>query len=925
MRVHELAKKLGMPNKELIEKLNEGGIEVKTHSSGVDEAAAMKVLGVTKKAESAPKKKPRTVVRRRRSGKDDDDSNDTNDEASAADADGGDDGAAVTASSEPEPTAAPEAAALAAEEAAPAAAAPAEEAPAPAAPAEEPAAAAAAAPAEAPAAAAAPAEAPAAAADKPAAEAKKAEAEGGEASGGEDDKGPSNVVRVIDAEAIKSRLRAEGRSFDKKPRRTFSRVREIRVVNDRFGAGPQMIDVTGQTGRGGGGGGGGGGGPGGAGGRRSGNTHRKEGFRDRREARGREMWVNPGRKKKSGKKGKGTEITQAAAHKRVIELADVISVADLAHKMSIKAGQVISKLMQMGMMVTVNQTLDYETAAIVAQEFSFEVKNVSFDETDILDAQDDNGEEHAKPRAPVVTVMGHVDHGKTSLLDHIRKANVVSGEAGGITQHIGAYSVKTAKGQITFLDTPGHAAFTAMRARGAEVTDIVILVVAADDGVMPQTKEAIDHAKAAKVPIVVAINKIDKPGAKPERVMQELTEHGLVSEEWGGDTMMVQVSALKGTNIDGLLEAVLLQAEVGELKADPTGQAKGTVVEAQLDKGRGPVATVLITQGTLKAGEYMVAGEHAGRVRAMYDSAGKKLKQAGPSMPVQVLGLSGVPDAGDRFDAVSDDKTAKQVAEHRSQKNREEQRMKESRVSLDDFLNKKKGDEEVQELRLVVKADVGGSLEALSQSLENLTTRKVRINIVRSGVGTITETDVNLALASQAIVIGFNTKPDAKAAAVAQHEKVDIRTYRVIYECLDEVRAAMAGLLAPRLEERYAGTAEVRQLFRVPKLGTIAGSYVTDGKMVRAGKVRVKRGDEVLFDGEFASLKRFKDDVREVASGYECGIGIQGFNKLEEGDLIECYEVEEVRAELDEALVNLKDETPPGGSDSGATEAGAPA
>jgi translation initiation factor IF-2 len=565
--------------------------------------------------------------------------------------------------------------------------------------------------------------------------------------------------------------------------------------------------------------------------------------------------------------------------------------------------------MGMGMMVTVNQTIDHDTASIVASEFGFEVKNKAFAEEDLLNEVTDLAvdENNLLPRAPVVTVMGHVDHGKTSLLDAIRNTNVTAGEAGGITQHIGAYSVNSEKGLLTFLDTPGHEAFTSMRARGAHVTDVVVLVVAADDGVMPQTREAINHAKDAKSPLVVAINKCDKPDSRPERVMQELTEHGLVPEEWGGDTMMVQVSALKREGIDQLLESILLQAEVLELKADPGRKAQGAIVEAQLDKGRGPVATILVQQGTLRTGDYIIAGEHSGRVRAMYDSYGEKMDEAGPSTPVQVLGLGGVPSAGDQLNAVADEKSARRVAEHRAQKIREVELQQTSRVSLENFLNKPVSEQEGHELRLLVKADVDGSVEALRQALENLTTRKVKVNIVHSGVGTITESDVNLAVASGAIIIGFNAKADAKAHVLAQHEKVDVRTYSVIYEALDEVRDAMAGLLAPKLEERSLGVAEVRALFTVPKLGTIAGSYVLEGKITRNGKIRVRRGKEVLHEGGVASLRRFKDDVRDVAAGYECGIGVTGFSSLQEGDQLECFDIQEVKAELDEALVNLEE------------------
>ncbi|OGQ12396.1 MAG: translation initiation factor IF-2 [Deltaproteobacteria bacterium RBG_16_71_12] len=518
--------------------------------------------------------------------------------------------------------------------------------------------------------------------------------------------------------------------------------------------------------------------------------------------------------------------------------------------------------------------------------------------------------------------MGHVDHGKTSLLDAIRSTNVAAGEAGGITQHIGAYSVDTPKGRVTFLDTPGHAAFTAMRARGAQVTDFVILVVAADDGVMPQTAEAIAHAKQAKVPIIVAINKVDKPEAKPERVMQQLTDHGLVAEEWGGDTMMIPVSARKGTGVDKLLESIVLQAEVAELRANADKRGEGTIIEAELDKGRGPVATILVQTGTLKNGDFIVAGEHSGKVRAMLDSHGQTLNEAGPSTPVQVLGLSGVPDAGDKINAVADEKTARTVAEHRQQKAREEalRRQNSPMSNLLDFIGKKASDEEHHELRVVVKADVGGSVEAVSQALERLTTQKVKVNVILKGVGTITESDVNQAIASKAMIVGFNSKPDAKAAAHASHEHVEIRTFSIIYEVLDDVRKAMSRLLAPKVEEKYLGRAEVRQLFQAPKLGTVAGSYVSDGKIVRTERVRVKRNGANVHEGSLAGLKRFKDDVKEVAAGFECGIGFASFPDVQVGDIVECFELVEVAADLGEAIaVSEPAKASSGGAGAGAS------
>ena len=717
---------------------------------------------------------------------------------------------------------------------------------------------------------------------------------------------PTNVVRVIDADAIKARLAAEGRDFNraKRPGPNRGPIREIKVVSDRFGGAPQMVDVSATPGA-----------PGAARPSKGGPKGKEEGGEGRRDGRGagvgggRDLWLNPGKKRKSGKKGRGPEITQAAAHKRVVEISDLITVGDLAHQMAVKSGQVISKLFSMGMMVTVNQTIDFDTASLVATEFGFEVKNVAFEEKDLLAGEQNVKADDSPSRSPVVTVMGHVDHGKTSLLDTLRSANVAAGEAGGITQHIGAYSVETPRGRVTFLDTPGHAAFTAMRQRGAQVTDIVVLVVAADDGVMPQTVEAIKHAKAAKVPLIVAINKIDKPDAKPERVMQQLTEHGLVPEDWGGETMMVPVSARKGLGIDDLLERILLQAEILDLRASTDRRAEGTIVEAELDKGRGPVATVLVQSGTLRTGDFIVAGEHAGKVRAMYTARGEVLKEAGPSTPVQVLGLSGVPNAGDRLNAVADDKTAKTVAEHRSIKAREEalKRQNSPMSNLVDFLGKAASVEEFHELRVIVKADVGGSVEAVSQALERLSTRKVKVNVVRSGVGTITESDLNDAMASRALVVGFNSKPDAKAQALAAHEKVDVRTYSIIYELIDDVRVAMVAMLAPKFEERYMGRAEVRALFTVPKLGLIAGSYVVDGKIMRTEKVRVRRGPQIVHEGNLGSLRRFKDDVKEVAAGYECGIGFQSFTDVKEGDVVECFAMAEVAADLGEPVAILEE------------------
>jgi translation initiation factor IF-2 len=608
--------------------------------------------------------------------------------------------------------------------------------------------------------------------------------------------------------------------------------------------------------------------------------------------------LGKGRKKdkQKGPETKKTEITVPKAIKRVIKISETISVGELAKRIGVKATDLIRVLMKMGMMVTINHPLDVETAAIVAAEFGYEIENVAVDLDEILESSPDAPETLEK-RPPVVTIMGHVDHGKTSLLDAVREANVIAGEAGGITQHIGAYDVELNGRKITFLDTPGHEAFTAMRARGAKVTDIVILVVAADDGVMPQTREAINHSKAAGVPIIVAINKIDKPDAKPERVKQELTEHGLVSSEWGGDVTMVEVSAKKRQNLEELLEMILLQADVMELKANPNKLAKGTIVEAKLDRGRGPVATVLVQEGTLKAGDYCVVGIHSGRVRAMQNDRGEKVVTAGPSTPVELIGLSGVPDAGDVFVAMKDEKQAKEIATLRQIKQREVELAKHSKLSLED-LYKKIQSGEVKDLNVIVKGDVHGSVEAVGESLRKLSTEAVRLNVIHSAVGAITETDVNLAAASNAIIIGFSVRPEVKAQNLAEKEGVDIRLYNIIYDAVEDVKKAMEGLLEPTLREKYLGRAEIREVFSVPKVGNVAGCYVLDGKLVRNAQVRLLRDNVVVYTGKMSSLRRFKDDVKEVANNYECGLGIENYNDIKVGDIIEAFEMEKVAATL---------------------------
>lgn len=580
---------------------------------------------------------------------------------------------------------------------------------------------------------------------------------------------------------------------------------------------------------------------------------------------------------------------------RVIVIDEKIIVKDFAEKIGKTPNEVIGKLIKMGVMASINQEIDFETAEIIASEFEITIEkstNVAEEENDLVILPDH--EEDLKPRPPVVTVMGHVDHGKTSLLDSIRKTHVTEREAGGITQHIGASEVVVDGNKIVFLDTPGHEAFTTMRARGAKVTDIAILVVAADDGVMPQTIEAINHAKAAGVPIIVAINKIDKPSANPDRVKQELADHGVLIEEWGGDVISVPVSALKGTNIDTLLEMILLVAEMEELKANPNRKAVGTVIEAELDKGRGPVATVLVQNGTLRVGDSVVIGTTYGRIRAMVNDKGKRVKQALPSTAVEITGFSEVPEAGDQMVVVDDDKTAKEIASKRIAKIKEEQMKKSQKVSLDALFSQMQQGT-IKELNIIIKADVQGSVEAVKQSIEKLTTEKVVIKVIHGGVGAITESDVMLASASNAIIIGFNVRPTSSATALAKKEEVDVRTYRIIYKALEDIEAAIEGMLDPEYKEAELGKAEVRATFKVPNVGIIAGCYVIEGKIVRNAKIRLVRDGIVIHDGVISSLKRFKDDVKEVATGYECGIGIDNFNDVKEGDIFEAYHMEEIK------------------------------
>ena len=600
-------------------------------------------------------------------------------------------------------------------------------------------------------------------------------------------------------------------------------------------------------------------------------------------------------KKSAPVKMKKTEITVPKAIKRRMKIGDAISVGELAKRMGVKVSDVINKLMAMGVMATINQSIEFDITSLIAAEFSFQVERA--------ESEFEESAQHApvltenlKPRAPIVTIMGHVDHGKTSLLDAIRQTNVIDGEAGGITQAIGAYHVHINDRDIVFLDTPGHEAFTAMRARGAQVTDIVVLVVAADDGVMGQTVEAINHSKVAGVPIIVAINKIDKPGADPEKIKQSLTEHGLLSEKWGGETIFCEVSAKKKTGLEELLELILLQADVMELKADPDQSARGVIIEAKLDRGRGPVATVLIQQGTLRAGDAFVSKTESGRVRAMINDQGRRVKEARPSMPVEVIGFSSVPQTGAEFFCVEDEKKARNIADYWIRKAREKELSASSKITLEQLYQKIK--EGVKDFNVIIKGDVQGSIEAISDALHKLSTEDIHLKIIHSSAGAITETDVMLASASNAIVIGFNVRPDARVVEIAQQEGVEIKLYDIIYNVIADVRAAMEGLLEPEYKEVVLGRAEVRELFKVPKIGIIAGCHVTDGKIVRSAGIKLVRDSIVIFDGKMVSLRRFKDDAKEVLADFDCGIGIEGFNDIRVGDVIEAYITEKLERKL---------------------------
>ena len=628
------------------------------------------------------------------------------------------------------------------------------------------------------------------------------------------------------------------------------------------------------------------------------NENKKRGIKTRGDVSQNQGWR--GQKVKTKSKDSDAEHAFNAPTEpmvREVLVPETISVGDLAHKMSVKAGEVIKALMKMGMMVTINQVLDQDTALIVVEEMGHIAKAAAANDPETFLDETEHTEAVLEARPPVVTVMGHVDHGKTSLLDYIRRSRVASGEAGGITQHIGAYHVETPRGMVTFLDTPGHEAFTAMRARGAKATDIVILVVAADDGVMPQTKEAVHHAKAAGVPLVVAVNKIDKAEANPDRVKQELASEEVVPEDWGGDTMFVEVSAKTGQGIDNLLEAVLLQAEVLELKAAKNTPAKGLVIEGRLDKGRGPVSSILVQSGTLRRGDMLLAGTAFGRVRAMLDEAGQEVKEAGPSIPVEILGLSDVPNAGDEIIVLNDERKAREIALFRQGKFRDVKLAKQQAAKLENMFEQM-AEGEVKTLALIIKSDVQGSYEALATSLQKLSTAEVKVNIIHTGVGAITESDVNLSVASKAVLIGFNVRADAGARKLIESSGVDVRYYNIIYEAVDEVKAALGGMLAPEKKESAIGLVEVREVFRISKVGAVAGCYVLDGMIKRGSKIRLLRDDVVVHSGELDSLKRFKDDAKEVKAGFECGLSLKGYNDIEVGDLLEVFEVVEVARTL---------------------------
>ena len=714
----------------------------------------------------------------------------------------------------------------------------------------------------------------------------------------------ATVVRMIDRDKLLERVpgrrlggggRPAGGQGAQGPR--FGQVTELKVVTDPFGRGREMVPLGPNKKKGGILRGASAGPAPGRRGRPGG------GRRDMMDMRERSMYPSRLKKKKTNKRTVGKQqSTQPKASKRVIKMKQTIVVAELAHQLGVKAVDIIRKLMALGIMVTQNQSIDFDTAQLMAADFEYTVESTAFAEEAHLETPQSSEEEEVNllPRAPVVTVMGHVDHGKTSLLDAIRKARVAHGEAGGITQHIGAYQVTVNKGTVTFLDTPGHAAFTSMRARGAQVTDLVVLVVAADDGVMPQTEEAIKHAQAAKVPIIVAVNKIDRPDANADRVMQELAKYELVPEAWGGETLFINTSATKGTGVAELIDAILLQAEVLELRANPDRAAIGVVIEAELDKGRGPVATVLVQQGTLRRGDAIVVGSCSGKLRAMVDDQGRQVKEAGPSSAVEITGLDAVPEAGDTVHTAETPEAARQVAEHRSGLKRSAEQASTGTMSLDDLMKRMEG-QSVLELKVVLKADVQGSVEAVRGALLKLSTSEVKVNVIYGGVGGISESDIMLAAASRGLVLGFGVRPGSSARQVAEREGVDVRTYNIIYEAVDDITRAMEGLLSPESREKVMGRAEVRELFKVSKVGTIAGCRVLDGKAMRSVRVRVLRDSVQMYDGKVASLRHFKNDAREVEAGLECGVGVEGYNDLKMGDVIEFYTLEEFARTLAQA------------------------
>jgi translation initiation factor IF-2 len=714
----------------------------------------------------------------------------------------------------------------------------------------------------------------------------------------------TKIVRTIDPSVLKARLSASKRPEPPKewgkPENEVaaSPVTELVVRTDASGKRKELVDVRKEAAKG--------------KGAKTGQRRREEmSAKDLLEhKRGQVYYPTPGRKRvKSGKRPlKRADMPQVGGDKTV-EIGEAITVAELAKQMSRKAVEVIQWLMRNGVMATINQNVDYDVATALATEWGYEVESTVFDEEEHFEATgiDEGAEDpNAVLRAPVVTVMGHVDHGKTSLLDRIRSANVAAGEAGGITQRIAGYQVKTSKGLITFLDTPGHAAFTAMRARGANVTDIVVLVVAADDGVMPQTKEAIELARAAGVPMIVALNKIDKPEANPDRVLQQLSQFGVLVEEWGGEVLSRRISAKTGDGVEDLLELIALQAEVLELRANPELPAKGTIVEGELHKGRGPVATVLIQEGTLKVGDIVIAGESIGKVRAMFMDGGAKIMEAGPGTPVQILGLSEVPSPGDDLRSAQDLEAAKALAEHRREKRRSTELSGTAKVSLQDLFARMNAGEQ-KELKIIVKGDLQGSVEALKQELSLLSTPKVKVSVIQASVGAIVQSDVEYAKAAEGIIVGFAVRPDTTALKTARALGVDIRTYSIIYEAVDEVKLAMRGLLSPISKERYLGRAEVRQTFNVPKVGTVAGCAVVDGVLMRSAQIRLLRDSKPIHTGKLSSLKRFKDDAREVREGFECGMGIEKFNDIKVGDIIEAFEIVMTEAPLDEPIAKQGD------------------